>query len=57
VRRELIAQAKFCGHNYLALKLAFGSLTHEQEIRTLNLFCKEVMPALREVKSTVASVA
>ncbi|HWP26362.1 MAG TPA: LLM class flavin-dependent oxidoreductase [Xanthobacteraceae bacterium] len=57
VRQELVAQAKLCGHNYLVLKLAFGSLTHEQEMRTLNLFRKEVMPALLEVKPAAAPVA
>lgn len=50
VRRELIAQAKLCGHNYLVLKLAFGSLGHAQEMRTLRLFTTEVMPALRELE-------
>jgi alkanesulfonate monooxygenase SsuD/methylene tetrahydromethanopterin reductase-like flavin-dependent oxidoreductase (luciferase family) len=47
VRRELVAQAQLCRHNYLVLKLAFGSLTHAQEMRTLNLFTSEVMPALK----------
>jgi alkanesulfonate monooxygenase SsuD/methylene tetrahydromethanopterin reductase-like flavin-dependent oxidoreductase (luciferase family) len=50
VRRELIQQAELCRHNYLVLKLAFGSLTHAQEMRTLDLFRTEVMPALQELK-------
>ncbi len=48
VRRVLLAQAKKCKHNYLVLKLAFGSLTHAQEMRTLELFRTEVMPALQQ---------
>lgn len=47
VRRELVAQARLCGHNYLVLKLAFGTLGHAQEMRTLRLFTSEVMPALQ----------
>jgi alkanesulfonate monooxygenase SsuD/methylene tetrahydromethanopterin reductase-like flavin-dependent oxidoreductase (luciferase family) len=46
VRRELVAQAKICGFNYLVLQLAFGSLTHAQEMHSLDLFAGEVMPAL-----------
>ncbi len=34
------------GIDYLLLQLAFGKQTHEQEMRTLELFAKEVMPAL-----------
>ena len=51
VRRILIEQAKRCGHNYLVLKLAFGSLTHAMEMRTLELFRTEVMPALQEMET------
>ena len=46
VRRKLVAQTRRCGQNYLVLKLAFGSLTHAQEMRSLELFRREVMPAL-----------
>jgi alkanesulfonate monooxygenase SsuD/methylene tetrahydromethanopterin reductase-like flavin-dependent oxidoreductase (luciferase family) len=46
VRRELAAQAGRCGFNYLVMQLAFGSLTHAQEMRSLDLFADEVMPAL-----------
>ena len=35
--------------NYLVLQLAFGTLTHEQEMRSLELFSSEVMPALEPV--------
>ena len=40
------AQAARCGHNYLVLLLAFGSLTHEEQMRSLALFRAEVMPKL-----------
>jgi alkanesulfonate monooxygenase SsuD/methylene tetrahydromethanopterin reductase-like flavin-dependent oxidoreductase (luciferase family) len=50
VRRELMSQAVLCGHNYLVLKLAFGSLTHAQEMRSLALFRSEIMPGLVEQK-------
>ncbi len=45
-REELTAQTESCAHNYLVLQLAFGSLTHDQEMRSLALFRTEVMPAL-----------
>ncbi len=46
VRGELVEHAGIAGFNYLVLQLAFGSLTHEQEMRSLGLFQSEVMPAL-----------
>ena len=57
VRRALVAQQKRCGHNYLVLKLAFGSLTHLEEMRSLDLFRREVMPALQEAPATPAEKA
>jgi alkanesulfonate monooxygenase SsuD/methylene tetrahydromethanopterin reductase-like flavin-dependent oxidoreductase (luciferase family) len=57
VRRALVAQQKRCGHNYLVLKLAFGSLTHREEMRSLDLFRREVMPALHEAAATPAAKA
>jgi alkanesulfonate monooxygenase SsuD/methylene tetrahydromethanopterin reductase-like flavin-dependent oxidoreductase (luciferase family) len=61
VRRTLVAQTERCGQNYLVLKLAFGSLTHIQEMRSLELFRREVMPALQEatpaLPATAATVA
>jgi len=49
VRKQLMAQAQSCGYNYLVLQLAFGSLTHAQEMHSLKLFHAEVMPALAEI--------
>jgi alkanesulfonate monooxygenase SsuD/methylene tetrahydromethanopterin reductase-like flavin-dependent oxidoreductase (luciferase family) len=47
VGRILKAQAERCGHNYLVLLLAFGSLTHQEQMRSLELFRTEVMPKLK----------
>jgi alkanesulfonate monooxygenase SsuD/methylene tetrahydromethanopterin reductase-like flavin-dependent oxidoreductase (luciferase family) len=57
VRREFMAQAERCKHNYLVLKLAFGSFTHAQEMRSLELFRREVMPALVEQKVDMGEFA
>lgn len=46
VRGELVEQAGVAEFNYLVLQLAFGTLTHEQELRSLGLFQSEVMPTL-----------
>lgn len=45
VARTFAAQAR-CGHDYLVLLLAFGSLTHAQEMHSVALFRREVMPRL-----------
>jgi alkanesulfonate monooxygenase SsuD/methylene tetrahydromethanopterin reductase-like flavin-dependent oxidoreductase (luciferase family) len=57
VRNTLVEQTRRCGQNYLVLKLAFGSLTHAQEMRSLELFRREVMPALREACPPLPAVA
>jgi alkanesulfonate monooxygenase SsuD/methylene tetrahydromethanopterin reductase-like flavin-dependent oxidoreductase (luciferase family) len=57
VRRALAAQTRRCGQNYLVLKLAFGSLTHAQEMRSLELFRREVMPALLDEQPEQAEKA
>lgn len=46
VARTFAAQSAHCGQNYLVLLLAFGSLTHAQEMHSLGLFRSEVMPRL-----------
>ena len=46
VGRILRQQAERIGQNYLVLLLAFGSLTHAQEMRSLALFKDEIMPQL-----------
>jgi len=54
VRDALIGQARRIGFNYLVLHLAFGSLGHAAEMRSLALFRDEVMPALAEIGAPVA---
>ena len=53
VRRELADQERTAKFNYLVLQLAFGSFTHEQEMRSLRLFASEVMPALTLANSMI----
>jgi alkanesulfonate monooxygenase SsuD/methylene tetrahydromethanopterin reductase-like flavin-dependent oxidoreductase (luciferase family) len=55
VRRELAEQARSCGFNYLVMHLAFGSLGHAQEMRSLDLIRREVMPALAETEVAALS--
>ena len=60
VGRILTAQAARCGYNYLVLLIAFGSLTHAQEMRSLKLFQAEIMPklaGLNEIARPVAEAA
>jgi alkanesulfonate monooxygenase SsuD/methylene tetrahydromethanopterin reductase-like flavin-dependent oxidoreductase (luciferase family) len=54
VRGLLVEQAQQCGFNYLVLQLAFGSLGHANEMKSLRLFADEVMPALKKVAATVS---
>ncbi len=44
VKAALAAQIEECGFNYVVAQLAFGSLSHETEMRSLKLFADEVMP-------------
>jgi alkanesulfonate monooxygenase SsuD/methylene tetrahydromethanopterin reductase-like flavin-dependent oxidoreductase (luciferase family) len=46
VLEEFAALGERCDHNYLVLQLAFGSLSHAQEMRSLELFSCEIMPKL-----------
>jgi alkanesulfonate monooxygenase SsuD/methylene tetrahydromethanopterin reductase-like flavin-dependent oxidoreductase (luciferase family) len=48
-KRELAAQVQLTGINYLVLQLAFGSLGHANEMRSLDLFAREVKPALEAI--------
>lgn len=45
VREKLAAQVEATGVNYFIGTFAWGSLTHEQTLRSLRLFAEEVMPA------------
>ena len=57
VARILTAQAERIRQNYLVLMLAFGSLTHAQEMRSLGLFKREIMPKLAAMNYEEASPA
>jgi alkanesulfonate monooxygenase SsuD/methylene tetrahydromethanopterin reductase-like flavin-dependent oxidoreductase (luciferase family) len=57
VGRILTAQAERIRQNYLVLMLAFGSLTHAQEMRSLELFTGEIMPKLAAMNYEEASPA
>jgi alkanesulfonate monooxygenase SsuD/methylene tetrahydromethanopterin reductase-like flavin-dependent oxidoreductase (luciferase family) len=46
VRAQLESHIAESGINYLLLQLAFGNLTHAQQMRSLKLFATEVMPKL-----------
>jgi alkanesulfonate monooxygenase SsuD/methylene tetrahydromethanopterin reductase-like flavin-dependent oxidoreductase (luciferase family) len=54
VRAQLAQHIAESGINYLLLQLAFGNLTHEQQMRSLKLFATEVMPKLGQEKSRAA---
>ncbi len=51
VRNELAVQARLIGHDYQVLQLAFGSLTHAEEMKSLALFRAGVMGALKGLSS------
>jgi alkanesulfonate monooxygenase SsuD/methylene tetrahydromethanopterin reductase-like flavin-dependent oxidoreductase (luciferase family) len=55
VRRALVEQARRLNFNYLVLHLAFGSLGHANEMRSLALFAEHVMPALRAIEAPLAA--
>jgi alkanesulfonate monooxygenase SsuD/methylene tetrahydromethanopterin reductase-like flavin-dependent oxidoreductase (luciferase family) len=57
VGRILTAQAERIRQNYLVLMLAFGSLTHAQEMHSLELFKSEIMPKLAAMNYEEASPA
>ncbi len=42
------------GANYLCIGFQFGSLTHEQAMRSIDLFVTEVMPYYQGVESATA---
>ena len=44
VREELEKQLEETGTNYFVVRFAYGDLTHEESVRSLELFTREVMP-------------
>jgi hypothetical protein len=57
VTRIFEEQAQRIRHNYLVLMLAFGSLTHAQEMHSLDLFRREAMPRLARLNDDAAAMA
>ena len=51
------SQAQQIRHDYLVLMLAFGTLTHAQEMHSLELFRREVMPRLAGLNEDAAAMA
>jgi alkanesulfonate monooxygenase SsuD/methylene tetrahydromethanopterin reductase-like flavin-dependent oxidoreductase (luciferase family) len=49
VRETIAAQTKEAGLNYMLLRFAFGDLTLEESMRSVNLFASRVQPALEKV--------
>jgi alkanesulfonate monooxygenase SsuD/methylene tetrahydromethanopterin reductase-like flavin-dependent oxidoreductase (luciferase family) len=49
VRETIAAQVAEAGLNYMLLRFAFGDLTLEESMRSVNLFASRVQPALEEV--------
>jgi alkanesulfonate monooxygenase SsuD/methylene tetrahydromethanopterin reductase-like flavin-dependent oxidoreductase (luciferase family) len=44
VRRKIEQQVEESGANYFVARFAYGNLTHEESVRSLELFANEVMP-------------
>jgi alkanesulfonate monooxygenase SsuD/methylene tetrahydromethanopterin reductase-like flavin-dependent oxidoreductase (luciferase family) len=49
VRETIASQAKDAGLNYFLLRFAFGDLTLEESMRSVDLFASLVQPALEEI--------
>ena len=49
VREMIASQVKEAGLNYFLLRFAFGDLRLEESLRSVDLFSKQVQPALEEV--------
>ncbi len=47
VRRKIEQQVEESGANYFVARFAYGNLTHEESVRSLELFANEVMPHFR----------
>jgi alkanesulfonate monooxygenase SsuD/methylene tetrahydromethanopterin reductase-like flavin-dependent oxidoreductase (luciferase family) len=44
VREQIGRELQECGANYFVPRFAYGNLTHEESVRSLELFAAEVMP-------------
>jgi alkanesulfonate monooxygenase SsuD/methylene tetrahydromethanopterin reductase-like flavin-dependent oxidoreductase (luciferase family) len=54
VRDILRGQLAETGANYMVLRFAFGDLSLAESLRSLDLFSRHVMPALREAQHVAA---
>jgi hypothetical protein len=45
VREQVGRLVEVCGCNYVICAFAWGTLPHQQTLRSLHLFAQEVMPA------------
>jgi alkanesulfonate monooxygenase SsuD/methylene tetrahydromethanopterin reductase-like flavin-dependent oxidoreductase (luciferase family) len=48
VRARIEEDLEVSGAGYCALRFAYGNLTHEESVRSLELFTSEVMPHFQE---------
>jgi alkanesulfonate monooxygenase SsuD/methylene tetrahydromethanopterin reductase-like flavin-dependent oxidoreductase (luciferase family) len=55
VREALASQLALTGSNYLVCRFAFGDLTLQESMHSLDLFSRHVAPALREARQTAAA--
>lgn len=53
VRDFLVKNNAQAGINYLVGQFAFGDMTHEETLTSINLFAEKVMPALKEASAKV----
>jgi alkanesulfonate monooxygenase SsuD/methylene tetrahydromethanopterin reductase-like flavin-dependent oxidoreductase (luciferase family) len=53
VRAEIEKQINETGVNYFVTRFAYGDLTHEESVRSLELFTKEVMPHFQKQPAIV----
>ncbi len=49
MKTELMKDIATAGVNYPLLQIAFGDLSHAQSLRTLDLFTREILPAIRKL--------
>jgi len=47
VKAELLKDIATAGVNYPLIQIAFGNLSHAQSLKTLDLFAREILPAIR----------
>ena len=48
VRASVEAQVERAGVNYLVCRFAFGDMGEHEALRSVELFAREIMPALRD---------